>query len=112
MKVQFVTMSGLVAAPPRAPPFARSLLGVPCFRAVVDMYDARGAAAGRFTGYGPDPSAVCQDAERACRVRRDSLDGDYACGRSSLAMLRSTPGATECEGVFFELAGSPRRRVA
>lgn len=106
---RFVTMSGLVAAPPIAPPFARSL-GVPCFRAVVDLYDARGATAGRFTGYGPDPT-ICQDAERACRVRRDGLDGDYSCGQSSLAMLRSAPGAAACEGVFFELAGEPRRRV-
>jgi hypothetical protein len=107
----FVTMSGLVASPPIAPPFARSL-GVPCFRAVVDLYDARGARAGRFTGYGPDPVAVCRDAEGACRVRKAALDGDYACGASGLAMLRSAPGAAACEGVFFELAGKPRLRVA
>jgi hypothetical protein len=107
----FVTMSGLVAAPPIAPPFARSL-GVPCFRAVVDLYDVGRVTAGRFTGYGPDPVAVCRAAEGACRVRKQTLDGDYSCGESNLAMLRSAPGAAACEGVFFEIAGKPRLRVA
>lgn len=108
--MKFVVCAGLVAAPPVAPPFARSL-GVPCFRATVDLIDAArgGATAGRFTGYGCGPG-VCRETETACRRRLESLDGDYQCGASVLALLRTIPGL-KCEGVYFEL-GTTRSRVA
>ena len=103
----FVTFSGLAAPPVR--PGQPQLVGIPCFKAVVDLFDARGTRAGKFTGYDSTPG-VLACTEHACRVKRDNLDGDYTCGPSRLSMVQQIPGM-KCEGVFFEI-GATKTRLA
>jgi hypothetical protein len=102
----FVTFSGLVAAPPVRPGQGQ-VVGLPCFKAVVDLFDTRGTRAGKFTGYDVSPGVVAFT-EHACRVKRDNLDGDYRCGASRLSMVSHIPGM-KCEGLFFEIGATKKR---
>ena len=101
----FVTFSGLAAPPVR--PGQAQLLGIPCFKAVVDLFDARGTRAGKFMGYDANPGVVAAT-EHACRVKRDNLDADYRCGPSRLSMVSQVPGL-KCEGIFFEIGATKTR---
>lgn len=104
--------------PPSVPP--RTLgFGSYCFKATADVRDEHSpgcpVVVGRVVGYDTSP-AIGRRTDILCRAHAKTMDkkdvNRFQCADAQLTILPHGPAGMQCAGeVYFEMAGSPTKRL-